>query len=148
MRNGNAIRFAAGAVLALAAQLYAGGFFLQAAKPETPEALKAGAVLTATVVGCHDPAEATVTAAAIGYVNGQRRTIPLKLSALSAPGTFAISQQWPKDGRWVIQISGRVKQGEVTNTLVKAGPSGIDYGSGKAEMRAFTAQEVDALLRD
>jgi hypothetical protein len=138
---------AGGAVLALAAQLYAGGFYLQTSKPDDAEARKAGAVLTVKVVGCHDPASAAVTATAIGYVSGQRRSIPLKINALSEAGTFAIAQQWPEEGRWVIRLDGRMKEGGVTTTLVKAGPAGVDFGEGKAEMRAFTADEVDAMLR-
>jgi hypothetical protein len=146
MRNGNAIRPAGAAILALAAQLYAGGFYLQTGNPDSPEARKMNAVLTVKVAGCHDPASAVVTATAIGLVKGERRSIPLRLSSLSDPGTFAISQQWPKEGRWVIQLSGR-SDGAVTTTLVSAGPAGVDVGHGKAEMRVFTADEVDAMLR-
>jgi hypothetical protein len=147
MRNGNAIRTAGAVILALAAQLCAGGFYLQADKADSLEARKVNAVLTVKAVGCHDPASAKVTATAIGLANGERRSIPLKIDALSAPGTFAIAQQWPKEGRWVIQLSGR-SDSAVTSTLVKAGPSGVDFGQGKAEMRVFTADEVDAMLRE
>jgi hypothetical protein len=146
MRNGNAIRTAAAAILALAAQLCAGGFYLQAGKAESAEARKVNAVLTVKAVGCHDPASAKVTATAIGLVNGERRSMPLKIDALSEPGMFAIAQQWPKEGRWVIQLAGR-SDNVVTTTLVKAGPSGVDFGQEKAEMRVFTADEVDAMLR-
>src|SRR5579872_3318608 len=92
------------APLALAGQLFAGGFFLQLGNPEaSPEALKAGAVLTVKATGCHNPATAKLTATAVGVVNGERREIPLKVTQLSEPGAFAISQQWPSEGKWVIR---------------------------------------------
>ena len=135
------------AVLALAGQMFAGGFYLQLGNPEaSPEAKKLNAVLTVKAAGCHDPARAKVTATAIGMVDGQRRTIPLKLEALAEPGTFALSQQWPKEGEWVIELIARNGQ-QFTNTLVSAGPRGVDRLHAKADMRAFTVADVDAMLK-
>jgi hypothetical protein len=97
-------------------------------------------------VGCHDPATAKVTATAIGVVNGERRTIPLELKPLGEPGAYALSQQWPKEGKWVIQVVGR--NGELfTNMLIGAGPGGIDRLHAKAEMKAFAPSDVDAMLK-
>ncbi len=147
MRNRIQIAVAA-AALAIAGPLLAGGFWLQLGNPEaSEEARQANAVFTIKAVGCHDPASAQVTATAIGMVNGQRRSIPLKLVALSEPGMFAVSQQWPKDGKWVIELTGR--NGELfTNTLVSAGPQGVDRIHAKADMKKFGETEVDAMLRD
>jgi hypothetical protein len=135
------------AMAALAGQLWAGGFFLTLGNPEAnPEARRLNAVLTIQAAGCHDPAAAAVTATAIGTVNGERREIPLKLEKLSGAGMFALTQQWPKEGRWVLRLVG--KNGEqYTNTLVAAGPEGIDRYHGKADMKAFTDADVDAMLR-
>ena len=48
------------AVLALAGQLWAGGFYLQLGNPEAnPEARKLSAALLVKAVGCHDPALAS-----------------------------------------------------------------------------------------
>ena len=109
-------------MLACAGQMFAGGFWLQLGNPEAnPAAGKMGAVVTIKAVGCHDPATAKVTATAVGVVNGERRTIPLELKPLGEPGAYALSQQWPKEGKWVIQLVG--KNGEqFTNTLIGAGP--------------------------
>src|SRR3954468_24443124 len=97
--------------------LMAGGFWLELGNPEaSPEARKANAVLTVRALGCHDPATARVTATAIGILNGQRKTLPVELVKLSAPGTYAITQQWPKEGKWVIQFVGRNDE-QFTNTL-------------------------------
>src|SRR6185369_14783941 len=103
-------------------QLLAGGFFLQLGNPEaSAEARKNNAVLTILATGCHDPATAQVTGTAIGMVNGHRETIPLKLTKLSGVGMFALTQQWPKEGKWVIELVGKNSE-QFTNTLVKAGP--------------------------
>ena len=135
------------AVLALAGQLFAGGFWLQLGNPEaSAEARKVNAVVTIKATGCHDPALAKVTATAIGIVDGQRRSIPLKLDKLSEPGAYALSQQWPKEGRWVIEMVARNDQ-QFTNTLLTAGPEGVDRLHAKADIKEFKAGDVDALLQ-
>jgi len=134
-------------MLACAGQMFAGGFWLQLGNPEAnPAAGKMGAVVTIKAVGCHDPASAKVTATAVGVVNGERRTIPLELKALGEPGAYALSQQWPQEGRWVIQLVGR-NGGQFTNTPIGAGPGGIDRLHAKLDMKAFTASDVDAMLK-
>jgi hypothetical protein len=112
----------------------------------SPEARKANAVFTVRAIGCHDPATAKVTATAIGMVNGQRKTLPIELTKMSAPGTYAVAQQWPKEGKWVIQLVGRNDE-QFTNTLVTAGPQGVDRLHAKADKNAFGSQDIEALLR-
>ena len=138
---------AAAVVAAFASQLWAGGFWLQLGNPEAnTEARNANAVLVIKAVGCHDPATAKVSARAVGTVDGKRQVIPLKLTALGEPGVFALARQWPEQGKWVIALTG--KNGEqFTNTLVSAGPSGIDRLHAKAEMKPFTQDDVEAMLR-
>jgi len=147
MRNTIGIVTPVAAVLALAGHLAAGGFFLQLGNPEaSAEARKMNAVVTVKAAGCHDPATAKLTAVAIGFVNGQRREIPLKVEALSEPGMFAVTQQWPKEGRWVLEFAAR--NGEMfTNTLVTAGPDGVDRNHARADYRKFADADVDAMLK-
>ena len=137
---------AALAVVALAGQLWAGGFFLTLGSPDSsPEARKLNAVLTIKMDGCHDPGAATVTATAIGMVNGERREIPLQLHAMTTPGMYALAQQWPKEGRWVLKLAAR--NGELfTNSLVTAVPNGIGTEA-KRDSREFTAADVSAMLK-
>ena len=146
MRN-TIVRATPAAVLVLAGQLFAGGFFLQLGNPEaSAEARKVNAVVTVKAAGCHDPATAKLTATAIGMVNGQRREIPLKVEPLREPGMFAVAQQWPKEGRWVIELV--AKNGEqFTNTLVIAGPEGVDRNHAKGDNRKFSEADVDAMLK-
>jgi hypothetical protein len=121
-------------LLAVAAQVFAGGFYLQLGNPEAnPEARKLGAVLVIKATGCHDPAAAKLSATAIGEINGQRRAVPVEVKNLAEPGAFALVGTWPKEGKWVIQIN--AINGEMfTNTLVAAGPDGLDRLHAKANM--------------
>ncbi len=135
------------ASLAMAGQLLAGGFYLIVGNPEAnTEAQKANAVLVFKAAGCHDPAAAQVTARAIGMVDGKKQTIPLNVVRLSEPGAFALTQQWPKQGKWVIQLEG--KDGDAsTHTLVPAGPQGPDRYHAKSDMKAFPPQAIEAMLK-
>ena len=145
MRKRTMLSIAAGA-LALAGSLFAGGFYLQLGNPEVhTKAKKMNAVLVIKATGCHDPASATVTAKAIGTVNGERREIPVEVKPLGGPGEFAIAQQWPKDGRWVIELVG--KQGDaITNALVPAGPEGVDRAHAKFNQKHFAKADVESML--
>ena len=135
------------AVLALAGQLFAGGFFLQLGNPDAnPEARKLNAALVVKASGCHDPAGANLTATAIGMVNGERREIALKVDRLSEAGTFAIAQQWPAEGKWVIQLTAK-NPDQFTNTLVVAGPQGVERTKAKFDMHPFTRADVEAMLQ-
>ncbi len=135
-----------GAVVALAGQLWAGGFWLQVGNPDaSTEARKANAVLTIKATGCHDPATAKVIATAIGVVDGKRQTIPLTVTKLSEAGLFALSQQWPKDGKWVIQLVGTNGE-QFTNTLLIAGPDGVDRLHAKSDMKKFGSDQIEAML--
>jgi hypothetical protein len=135
------------AMAALAGQLFAGGFYLTLGNPEAnSEAKKANAVLVVRADGCHEPEKATVTATAIGTVDGRRQTIPLQLTKLSAPGTYALAQQWPKQGKWVIELKGE-DVGRTTYTLVAAGPNGVDRLHAKQSMtKPFSKSEIASLL--
>ncbi len=144
----NVLRITApAALLALAGSLFAGGFFLQLGNPEaSPEARKLNAVVTVKSAGCVEPGATKIRATAIGTVDGERREIPLKLEPLSTPGMFAIAQQWPKQGRWVIRLE--ATNGSLfTSSLVSAGPDGIDRYRSKASRRQFSPADIEAMLR-
>jgi hypothetical protein len=134
------------AITALAGQLFAGSLILQLGNPEAnAEAKRANAVLVIKATGCHDPSTAQLTATAVGMVDGKRQSIPLQLTKLSEAGAFALSQQWPKSGKWVIELVGRNGE-QFTNALVTAGPEGIDRTHAKFAMKAFSKSDVEALL--
>ncbi|MGB9454402.1 MAG: hypothetical protein WCB12_00025 [Bryobacteraceae bacterium] len=135
------------ALLALAGSLWGGGFYLMLGNPDaSPEARKLNAVVTVKSAGCVQPRATRISATAIGTINGERREIPLKLEPLSTPGMFALAQQWPKQGRWVIRL-------EATNgslfasSLLMAGPDGVDRYHDKAGHTPFSSADIEAMLR-
>ena len=132
---------------ALAGQLLAGTFVLTLGNPKaSTEARELRAVLTVKAAGCLDPATAKVTATAIGLVNGERRTVPLEVKGLSEPGMFAVIGQWPKEGKWVIELVGNSGP-KFTNTLVAVGPDGPDRTHAKYDWHKFEERDVEAMLR-
>src|ERR1700733_8171431 len=48
--------------------------------------------------GCADPAKARIEGSAEGVVNGMRRSVVLKMTALNRPGVYAVEQNWPREG--------------------------------------------------
>lgn len=91
--------------LCAAMSLIAGGFALQLGKPSTnPEAQAKNAVLVVRGYSCQAPEKTTISATVEGIVNGKHQSIPLKLVPLSGQSTYAVTRQWPTEGRWVITV--------------------------------------------
>lgn len=89
----------------LAAPLFAGALRLEVGNPATnQEALAQHAVVVAWITACHSPKKTTVMATAEGVVNGMRKSIPLKVISLSAPGSFAVTREWSNGGIWAIKM--------------------------------------------
>jgi hypothetical protein len=132
--------------LASAIALWAGGLFVLPGNPEAnAEARTHKAVLTLKLAGCHEPQKALLTGTAIGVIDGQKQTIQLKIDALSDPGTYALTRQWPDKGRWVLEFVAK-DQGRITSTLVGAGPGGIERETAKMGMHEPLPEEVAAML--
>jgi hypothetical protein len=56
---------------------------------------------------CDNPAAVPITGTAEGLVNGTRQSLPLTLVAVNpAEGVYAVQQQWPDNGQWVLQLNG------------------------------------------
>lgn len=99
------LRLVLALALGSAITAYAGGFWISTQNPTTVKDPAAkNAVVLVRVDGCHNPADAAVTATAEGLVNGQRRSIPLKLEPVSQPGTYAVAPQWPAGGQMGPQL--------------------------------------------
>jgi hypothetical protein len=96
---------AALAAVFIAAPVFAGALTLQIDDAQaTPEAVAKNAVVVAHITACHSPEKTKVTATAEGLANGRRQTIPLKVMNLSAPGTFAVAREWPRQGAWTVTM--------------------------------------------
>jgi hypothetical protein len=146
MRKSVQTIFATAILLAAAVPLLAGGLFVMLGNPDaSPEARAHNAVLTLKLAGCHEPEKATITATAIRLADGKRQTIPLKLIALSEPGSYAVTRQWPDKERWVLQFVA-TDQSRTTSTLVAAGPDGIDRHNAKMAMQPPAEADLISLL--
>lgn len=96
-----------------------------------------------------------VTGTAEGIVNGERRSLPLRFTATSRTGVYALAQQWPNDGTWTLLVS--VAQGpeDKVSAIVELGRSG-DVAAVRVPTRrqdgwtipaAVAMAEVEASLR-
>lgn len=138
----------------LASVALAGGFHLSVETPTdvNDQELK-NVVLLVRTFGCHQPSDASVFATAEGLVKGKRQTIKMHPKPTSK-GVYALSQQWPSDGVWVLAVRGSYL-GHHSSVLVELGPNGIvpvkhpgrDVQS-KTLPRGLSTQEVEEALRN
>jgi hypothetical protein len=56
----------------------------------------------------------SVTATAEGVVNGQRRSMPIKLSTTKEKGVYRFTRTWPSEGQWMVRVQVRDGHGPVT----------------------------------
>lgn len=133
--------------LPLAAQLFAGGFWIELGNPTaSSEAMRNHAVLVARVSGCHEPAKAIVTATAEGIVNGERKTVQLKPILMSATATYSIQKEWPSEGRWAVKVVAQ-REGLTTSFIVRMDQDKFDRSTVKYMQGVPTAEQVAAVIR-
>ena len=110
-------------LLAVSSSAFAGGFQLSVETPSgSSDAQMKDVVLVARTYGCHQPADAKLSAAAEGLVNGERKSVTLDLRSIGS-GVYAIKQQWPSEGTWVLTLTGSYN-GMTSSVLVQLGPYG------------------------
>ena len=136
-----------GAMVLAGAAPFAGALFrLEIGPPIAGGASTKKAVLVARPLCC-DPASVRITATAEGIVNGTRRSIPLEVQALSAPGVHAIPRQWP-DGQWVLNLTGTcAERGATASAVVPLTATGFDREKTQILARAATDEEIETALR-
>ena len=142
--------------LLVSSSAIAGGFQLSVETPSPSSDQTKDAVLIARTYGCHQPADSNISASAEGLVNGKRQSIPLELHSIGS-GAYAIKQQWPSEGTWVLTITGPYNS---ISVLVELGPNGqvipgtrLEEDSlkgvhAKAVRRQWIASELDTALRN
>jgi hypothetical protein len=96
--------------------------------------------------GCADAAKAQVDGTAEGLVQGARKSVALKLVAMSTPGVYAVYPTWPADGDWVVSLHGACA-GATAGALIPIGPGGFIRASSRFFPRPATAPELDAALQ-
>jgi hypothetical protein len=135
------------AASAIAAVALAEGFTFTIGSPVASQEfqMKTAAFVFRTE-GCAEPAKLEIVAIAEGIVKGARRSVVLKVMPGSKPNIYAINQQWPAEGDWVVNLKGRCANASA-GAIVPIGPKGFIRESSKFFPRAATDTEVDASLK-
>jgi len=95
--------------------------------------------------GCAEPSAAQIGGTAEGLVKGARQSLPLKFIAMSKPGVYAVYQNWPAEGDWLVTLKGTCASA-TAGAIVPIGPKGFLRESSKFLTRPATSPEVDAAL--
>ena len=146
----NILRWPLLLAIILPVTLLAGGLFLEVGNPQAnPEAIRMHAMLLARITACHEPAKSVVSANLVELSEGNVRRTPLKVVALSTPGTFAVLGSIPAGSSPVIELS--VVNPEYKNysphALVRAGENGVQWTTLKRfSNNAPTAEDVKAVF--
>jgi len=152
-----AVSFAALLALVSVPSAKAGGFQISVQPPDTAKMSMKDAVLVVRTFGCMQPADANVTITAEGIVAGRRQSLPVELHA-DDTGVYAIRQQWPAQGRWVLVLTGAL-HGMTSTVFVELGDKGKVYADTLLEAgqltgkhargfrRSPTARDVEAALK-
>lgn len=136
------------AALVLAGVAYAGGGFwltLHSAQSPLGKQIPDAAVLVAAE-GCASPAEVKLTGTAEGMVNGERRSVTLKMVPTSKAGVWAVKKSSLGEGRWVLAIRAGVTTGYSIGTVVEVGPNG-EYRAGPSLSAQELPRQVEAALK-
>ena len=91
------------------------------------------------------PARAALEGRAEGTVNGQRQTLPLTFQD-RGDGVYALTQSWPKEGRWALVITGK-NRGQQATALVRIGEDNKVAGVQVTLDRTIADSAVVAALR-
>lgn len=126
--------------LALAGNALAGG--QQIAVDVAPD----GGSLLVRTYHCGGPAEIRLNGSALGIVNGQPKSVELKLVRTSEPGVFTVSRQWPAEGAWVLTFTNEA--GAFVNALVELQPgAALKIASQESSRTKLTRPRIDAALQ-
>jgi hypothetical protein len=133
--------------LALGMSLAALGTAVAGGQQIAVEVAKDGKSLLVRTYRCGTPSSFTVSGRAEGIVDGQRRTIPLRVMPTAEPGVFAVERQWPAQGAWVLAFA--AEGGRFVNALVELQPgSELRIASQESSVDRLTPERVaDALRR-
>jgi hypothetical protein len=135
------------AVCAVASLALAEGFTFTIASPVAAQDFRAKtAAFVFRTEGCADPAKSQIGGTAEGLVKGARWSVALKVVAMSKPGVYAVDQNWPPEGVWVVNLKGSCADANA-GALVPIGPKGFIRESSKFFPRPATDVEIEASLK-
>jgi hypothetical protein len=96
--------------------------------------------------GCAEPTKAQIGGTAEGLVKGARRSVVLKVASGARPGVYAVYQNWPAEGDWVVNLKGTCVNAS-DGAVVPIGPKGFIRESSKFFPRPATDAEVETSLK-
>jgi hypothetical protein len=135
------------AFCAVASLALAEGFTFTIASPVASQDFRSKtAAFVFRTEGCADPAKSQISGTAEGIVKGARRSVPLKVDAMSRPGVYAVYQTWSAEGEWVVNLKGTCTS-ENAGAVIPIGPKGFVRESSKFFPRPATAAEIEAALK-
>jgi hypothetical protein len=140
------VRLAIG-ICAVAALACADGFTFNIASPVASQDFRSKtAAFVFRTQGCSNPAESQISGTAEGVVKGARRSLALKVMTMSQPGVYAVYQNWPAEGEWLVNLKGTC--GDATaGAIVPLGPKGFIRESSKFFPRPATEAEIETSLK-
>ena len=96
--------------------------------------------------GCADSVKPQIGGTAEGLVNGARRSMALNVVETSKPGVYAVNQNWPGEGAWVVALKGMCADANA-GAIVPIGPNGFIRESSKFFPRPATSAEIESSLK-
>jgi len=132
---------------AAAALMFAEGFTFTVGSPVASQDYQAkGAAFVFRTQGCAEPAKPQISGTAEGLVKGSRRSVVLKVVAMTKPGVYAVYQNWPAEGEWVVNLKGTCVDASA-GAIVPIGPKGFIRESSKFFPRPATNAEIETSLK-
>jgi hypothetical protein len=87
-----------------------------------------------------------ISATAEGVVKGERKSVELKVAPGAKPGIYAVFQNWPPEGQWIVNLRGTC--GNLSaGAIVPIGPKGFIRESSKFFPRPATDSEIETSLK-
>ena len=149
------LRLATLLLMAIAAPAIAGTMFrleigppIAAGAGATTPQFKKKVVLVVRPRVCDNAAAVQITGTAEGLVNGMRQSLPLTLIAVNpAEGVYAVQQQWPDNGQWLLQLNGLCPSPKASaSTLVPMKGSTFVRENTEVLREPATRQQVETAL--
>jgi hypothetical protein len=135
------------AVCAMATLAFAEGFTFSIGSPVAAQDFRAkAAAFVFRTQGCAEPAKSQISATAEGLVKGVRQSVALKVQTMSKPGVYAVYQNWPGEGHWVVNLKGTCDDANA-GAIVPIGPKGFARESAKFFPRPATHAEIETSLK-
>lgn len=139
-----------------AAEAMAGPPWISIELPANPhDRTTRGAYLLVHAFHHGTPTGFPVTAVAEGLVNGQRKTLPLKVRTTSRTGVYALDQQWENSGEWTLVVTVSQGQDDVAQAMVQISEGRVFSVSVPTTRqddwnipRKITQAEIEASLRE